>query len=256
MSWRDDHELDEFADVDDADALCRRLLKPSAGRGSSNRHGEAIDLLERVSGSGERGDGLVALLLCTCPRWDRVTGRLIAEIEASGFVPEAELHELAEAFFSDEIELVYPVAWVSPEWLEIDLRDPRSGRVVVFDQDTPARERRRIAPPLRRCAVGRRGACYAPRRSGSMSCWAPPIVWTRMVAGRLCWECSMGRRGSGTASAEGWCELDVDTGMARVRRAALDVLCGLDGPDVAISRARSDRDATVRTWQPRELSLL
>ena len=40
------------------------------------------------------------------------------------------------------------------------------------------------------------------------------------------------------------------SGIARVRRAALDQLCELEGPKVALRRARSDADRTVRAWRP------
>jgi hypothetical protein len=40
------------------------------------------------------------------------------------------------------------------------------------------------------------------------------------------------------------------SGIARVRRAALDRLCELDGPGAALRRAGSDADQTVRVWRP------
>ena len=40
------------------------------------------------------------------------------------------------------------------------------------------------------------------------------------------------------------------SGIARVRRAALDRLCELDGTEAALRRARSDPDRTVRAWRP------
>jgi hypothetical protein len=40
------------------------------------------------------------------------------------------------------------------------------------------------------------------------------------------------------------------SGIARVRRAALDRLCELDGPKEAQRRARTDPDRTVRAWRP------
>jgi hypothetical protein len=35
-----------------------------------------------------------------------------------------------------------------------------------------------------------------------------------------------------------------------VRRAALEHLCELEGPEAALRRARPDSDATVRAWRP------
>jgi hypothetical protein len=40
------------------------------------------------------------------------------------------------------------------------------------------------------------------------------------------------------------------SGIARVRRAALDRLCELDGPEAALRHARPDADRTVRAWRP------
>ena len=47
------------------------------------RHQEAVELLAGVIGTGELPAALVALMICTCQRWDRVTARLITEIEHS-----------------------------------------------------------------------------------------------------------------------------------------------------------------------------
>jgi hypothetical protein len=40
------------------------------------------------------------------------------------------------------------------------------------------------------------------------------------------------------------------SGIARVRRAALDQLCELDGPEAALRCAASDADRSVRAWRP------
>jgi hypothetical protein len=68
----------------------------------------------------------VALLLCSCRRWDRVTTRLIAAIEASGLLCDPDLDELAESLLSHELVISYPLAWVSPQWLDVDLSDDPS----------------------------------------------------------------------------------------------------------------------------------
>src|SRR5947208_16645554 len=128
MDVSGDLERREFADVDDADELCRRLLAAPGWRRSSTRHAEAVELLARLGDTGELGAGLLALLLCTCPRWDRATVRLIGAIEARGLLADGELDELAEAFLADEVAIVYPLTWVSPEWLDVELEDPASSR--------------------------------------------------------------------------------------------------------------------------------
>lgn len=251
--WPDEVGVDEFVDVADADELCRRLLRPGAGHGASTRHQEAVDLLRRVAGTGELGDGLVALLLCTCHRWDRATGRLIADIESSDAVSEPELDELAETFLDDEVEIVYPFAWVSPEWLEIDLRDPRKGKLLRIDEDTPAHDRRRVAPPLRRWAA-RRVLLAAPQRLDELLAVArriDPQAQGALILGMLDAAPRLTEDGRRKLVRVG-----LATGMARVRCAALDLLGELDGVDAALARACSDRDARVRAWRPRKLSLL
>src|SRR5215210_755414 len=111
MVW-DDEEHDEFADVYDLDELCRRLLGPDgAGRRRSSHH-DAVDVLGRVHDTGKLGAGLAALLICTSPRWDRVTGRLIAALEASGVLTDQELEELADTLAADAVDVKFPTAWV------------------------------------------------------------------------------------------------------------------------------------------------
>ena len=82
--------------------MCRRLLESPAGWGRSSRHMEAVQLLAKVRGTGWLALSLVALLLCDCWRWRRVTAKLIAAIEASGLLDDRELDELADAFLARE----------------------------------------------------------------------------------------------------------------------------------------------------------
>ena len=46
----------------------------------------------------------------------------------------------------------YPLAWASPQWLEIDLHDG-TGRTYTVTEDTPAQHHVRPEPPLRRWAA-------------------------------------------------------------------------------------------------------
>jgi hypothetical protein len=248
MFWDDDVERDEFADVGDADELCRRLLKSSSGRRSSTEHGEAVDLLARVRGTGELGTGFVALLLCTCRRWGRATGRLIAAIESADLLSDGELDELAEAFLADEVEVVYPLAWVSPQLLEIDLHDPTNTRVIRVDEDTPVRTTRRIAPPLRRWAA-RRLLSGGLERLDQLLARAQrldPHGRAAVILGLLDAAAVLD-----TEERRRLMRIGLATGTARVRCAALELVCELDGSDAALRRARSDPDAKVRAWRPR-----
>ncbi len=51
-----------------------------------------------MHGTSELPMSFVALMVCTCGRWDRVTSRLIAAVEDSALLDESELDELAESF--------------------------------------------------------------------------------------------------------------------------------------------------------------
>jgi hypothetical protein len=150
----DDLALRELGEGGDADELCRRLLESSWGWGSSTRHLEAVQLLRSVHGTGALGDQVLVLLLCTCHRWDRVTAKLIAAIQDTGLVSDHDFDGVAESFLVDEVVIEYPLAWISPQWLEIDLEDG-AGRTVTIDEDTPTRSQLRPEPPLRRWAAAR-----------------------------------------------------------------------------------------------------
>lgn len=248
MAWEEEVGRDEFADVHDADELCRRLLASSGVGRSRTRHEDAVELLARVRGTGEPGESFVALLLCTCPRWDRATGRLIAAIERAGLLADDELDELAEAFLSDAVEVVYPLAWVRPEWLGVELDDPVRGRAYRVDEDTPARALRGVRPPLRRWAA-RRALAACPARLDELLARAERLEPHGRAAAVL------GLLDAAAALAANerrqLLRVGLATGQARVRRAALELLTELDGPDAALCRARSDSDATVRVWRPR-----
>jgi hypothetical protein len=107
--------VDEFAAINDADELCRLLLGTPSGWGRSTRHADAVELLTRVHGTGELPFSLAVLLVCTCRRWDRVTAKLIAAIQDSGLLENAELDELADVFLAEDHVISYPLAWASPQ---------------------------------------------------------------------------------------------------------------------------------------------
>src|SRR5271165_3725059 len=134
MLWDEGSPLARLAAIDDAEELCRQLLASPGSWGSSTRHLEAVDLLEQVQGTGELPASFVAMMLCTCRRWDRVTNRLIAAIADSSLLGAAELDELAESFLSHEHVISYPLAWVSPHWLEVEL-DAGTGRTYTVNKD-------------------------------------------------------------------------------------------------------------------------
>jgi hypothetical protein len=158
--WDGDSRLEKLTAIEDSEELCRQLLASPGGWGSSTSHVEAVEMLGKVHGTGELPGSFVALMLCTCRRWDRVTARLIAAIEDSGLLDDADLDELADWFLAHEHVISYPLAWVSPQWLEVDLSDWTS-RTCTVDEDTLAHHRLSFEPPLRRW--GARRALLADR---------------------------------------------------------------------------------------------
>ena len=239
--------FEELAALGDADEVCRRLLAAPWGWGRSTRHQEAIELLVGLSGPSELPREFVALMICTCRRWDRVTARLITAIEDSELLDPADLDDLADAFLSDEHVIAYPLAWVSPEWLEIELHDSSTGAVRVVDQDTLGEHRTRLGPPLRRWAA-RRALRADPARLEQLLSDAERLAPRHRDAVT-----------HGLLDAADMLEVTerrelVDRGLrggqSHVRLAALDLLCELDGPDAARSRAHVDTNATVRDWRP------
>jgi hypothetical protein len=89
-----DPALEELAAARDSDELCRLLVQSPWRWGSSTRHQEAVSLLRGLDG-GTLPSSLVALLLCTCHRWDRVTAKLIAAIEECGVLSIARVRRAA-----------------------------------------------------------------------------------------------------------------------------------------------------------------
>lgn len=244
--WDDDSGLEELMGVEDAEEFCRQLLASPSGWGSSTRHMEAVELLGKIHGTGELPAAFVALLLCSCRRWDRVTTRLIAAIEASGLLCEADLDELAESLLSHELVISYPLTWVSPQWLDVDLGDG-TGRTYTVDEDTLGEHRPSFEPPLRRWAA-RRALRADPARLDDLLSAAEgfePRHRDALIHGLLDAADVLEEAPRRRVVRRG-----MQTAQASVRRTALDRLRELDGPEKAVSRARSDPNATVRKWRP------
>lgn len=248
MPRNDDWGAERFAAIDDAEDLCRELLASSGGWGSSTRYGEAVELLERVAGTSELPRSFVALMVCACRRWDRVTARLIAAIEDAELLDDADLDELADAFPAHEHVVAYPLTWVSPQWLDIEL-DAGTGRTCTVDEQTLAHYRPRFEPPLRRWAA-RRALRADPARLQDLlasACAFRPRHRDALIHGLLDASDGLGEAGQRDLVHRG-----LESTQASVRRTALDRLCDLDGPEVASRRARVDGNATVRIWRPRD----
>ena len=212
-------------------------------------------MLGNVHGTGELPPAFPAMLSCSCRRWDRVTTRLIAAIEASGLLCGSDLDELAESLLSHELVISYPLAWVSPQWLHIDLSDGTS-RTHPVDEATLGQHRPSFEPPLRRWAA-RRALRADPARLDDLLSAAghfQPRHRDALIHGLLDAADVLEEAPRRLVVRRG-----LQTAQGSVRRTALDRLCELDGPEKAVRRARSDPNATVRKWRPpspRALSLL
>ncbi len=244
-----DSRLEKLRAIEDSEELCRQLLASPDGWGSSTSHVEAVELLGRVHGTGELPGSFVALLLCTCRRWDRCTARLIVAIEDSGLLSDADLDELAECFLAHEHVISYPLAWVSPQWLEVDLSDG-TNRTYTVDEETLAKHRLSFEPPLRRWGA-RRALRVAPARLDEL------LDGAEAFQPRQCDALIHGLLDAAEVLEEArrrrLIRRGLQTAQASVRRTALDQLCELDGSETARRRAHADTNASVRKWRPRGL---
>jgi len=89
----EDPAVQELAQARNAAELYRLLVQSRWGWGSSTRHHEAVSLLRDLPSETDVPSTLVALLLSTCGRWDRVTAKLIAGIEESGVLTGPDLDD-------------------------------------------------------------------------------------------------------------------------------------------------------------------
>jgi hypothetical protein len=204
------------------------------------------ELLRAFAGTSELGDCFLVLLLCTCTRWDRVTAKLIAQLEVSGLLGSADLDELAESFVSEEVNVECSVGWLAPEWLQLE-PGPGGSEPVRLPEGTPTTRTLTVEPPLRRWAAARalRGR---PERLGDLldlSRRLPKLHGYAVLHGLLDAAGALAETDRRRLVARG-----LGTGQAPVRLAALDLLCADKGPDAARRRARSDANARVRAWRP------
>lgn len=246
----DDPAIQELAEARNTEELCRLLVQSRWGWGSSTRHHEATGLLRDLPGTLGLPSTFVALLLCTCGRWDRVTAKVIAGIEESGVLIGPDLDELAESLISDKVTVTFPLVWISERWVEYDSGGGPSRTVTVSDTETVHQERR-VEPPLRRWGASRL-LRKDPARLADLLAHAdslPPRHRDALLHGLL-----DAADGLDSDQRQLLVRRALSSGIARVRRAALDQLCQLDGLAAAQRRARSDPDRTVRAWRPPQAS--
>ncbi len=242
----DDPAIAELSAIEECDELCRRLLESPWGWGHSSRCGEAVDLLARVHGTGTLPDAFLVTLLCTCGRWGRVTAKLIRAVEASGILTDADLDELAGSFLSVEVVITYPFLWACPRGLDIGSADEAAPGFVV-DENTMAESRRHPEPPLRRWAAARalRGDPGKLDDLLTSTGSLPPRHREAALHGLLDAADALEEADRRQLVRRG-----LRCSLGSVRRAALDRLCELDGPEAALRRARADANRAVRAWRP------
>lgn len=182
-----------------------------------------------------------AALLCTDPRWRKVTGKLVRAIEASGLVEDERLGELAVAFAVDA-EYWWPVP---DRWLA-------DGTVVIDESEEHADEcppdvvvARQLQPPLRRWGVDhaiRHGRLDVEQALDAVAV-LPARAGDHLLLGLLdaCPELTAGVRGTVI-------ELGVTWTSGTVRLGALEQIAARDGPDAAALLAARDRNVKIRRW--------
>jgi hypothetical protein len=175
-----------------------------------------------------------------------VTAKLIAAVQDSALLDDAELDELADSFLSHGQVISYPLAWASPQWLAVEI-DDEAGQIHTVNEDTLAHHRVSVEPPLRRWAACRR-LRSRPVRLGDLLRAAElfePRARDALVHGLLDAAEVLDDAAQRKLVARG-----LNSGQGSVRRAALDRVCKLDGAESGLRRARSDPNAAVRKWKP------
>jgi hypothetical protein len=179
-------------------------------------------------------------------RRNRVTAKLIAAIHDSGLLENTELDELADVFLAEDHVISYPLAWASPQWLEIDLHDG-TARTYTVTEDTPAQHHVRPEPPLRRWAARHALHNDHARLTELLSTakQLEPRHRDAAIHGLLDTADRLDEPARRTLIDRG-----LRAAHGNVRIAALEHLCELDGADTARRLAAADPNAQVRKWRP------
>lgn len=154
-----------------------------------------------MRGTGTLPDAFLAMLLCTCDRWGRVTAKLIAAIDGSGILTGADLDELGRIVLSEEVVIEYPFLWACPQGLDLGSSDEGAPGFVV-DENTMAKTRRRPSRPF---AAGQPPGRFDTTRGGSTTYWHPPARWRPATARLRSRTCSTPRMRWKRTNAAGWC---------------------------------------------------
>jgi hypothetical protein len=245
--------------AESAPELWERLVW-TGGLGPSANHWDAAGLFRKFHGQGQPGAMDTALLLCTDDRWANATGRMIAEIAASGILTDDQLVRLAERFLEDPLRWRIPDELTRGPWVEIVLDEHAEAEAeedaVAEDAsaepagspDQPIWMARMVKPPLRRWAAAtilrqdaaRLGPLLA--RADNLSARDAAFV----IAGVIDARDSFDERGAARLI-----ELGLSWPASWVRLLALQLVADRDGFEVAQPRAAGDPSAKVRAWAER-----
>lgn len=184
-------------------------------------------------------DGAVqtAGLLCTDHRWRRVTAPLVAAMEQSGLLTDAEREGLANGFlWSDQYRWPVPEAWIRDRTVTID--------VPALPPGTPLHLERLIAPPLRRWAAGVVGRHPSRShdildRAGELDARAGDAVFAGLLD-------AADRYPDDVRDA--LIDLGCSWPGAPARLRALQLLAVREGAQAAIRRAAGDPNGRIRGW--------
>ncbi|GAA1971821.1 hypothetical protein GCM10009754_52780 [Amycolatopsis minnesotensis] len=232
---------ESLADVPDAEALCRLLVTSISARQLTPS--VAVDTFRRLHDVGQPGRVDSALLLCTDHRWKRTSGRVLADIVATGILDDAEQDELAEELLSYKARYTHPAEWFNGVVIELDLGAPQEPqRTDPSEQVTSERE---VWPPLRSWAAERvlvRNRA-TPKDVLTRARGLPARDGAAIVAGAV--------HAADELDAEN-ARLVVDFALQHnqngPRKAALEQLIAWGEIDRAQALAASDRDASIRVW--------
>ncbi|MDQ2883201.1 MAG: hypothetical protein M3Y48_19020 [Actinomycetota bacterium] len=255
--WKTDHgdAGDGLSELRAASSLkdLHRLIVMRQVSGRSTQHQEAVELFVHHHGEDSTGAVDTALLLCTEPRWQRCTAKLIAGICEAEILDDRALDELAGRLLWQDRPLIrHPLSWLGLEWTALDLRDwTVVGRGV--DQDRLVdNERPPARPPLLRWAAGhllrrkRTDLDRLRKRAASLDALhGPPVI-------------------AGALDVVDWLtdddarrviDLGLASGRAQARKVALRVLADRIDRTEAVRRARADPHHSIRRWAPQLESL-
>lgn len=199
---------------------------------------DAVAALRRLHRSRPDGAAQTAGLLCTDHRWRRVTAPLVAAVEQSGLLTDAELDELADGFlWSDRYRWPVPDSWIRDRTVTLD--GP------ALPPGTPPGLERLIAPPLRRWAAARVAradpSCSHDilNRAGELDARAGDAIFAGLLDAADHYSSDVR-------------DVLIDLGCswpgAPARLRALQLLAVRDGDHAAARRAMRDPNGRIRAW--------